>query len=111
MDKNTLKTSFGKWVGPINFDKLRKSVDFYKQDHYTKKLTTQSFVLLMLYSHLKKKESLHAIEADIADDDLQNALGFSSISVSQLSRKNNEVNPAILPSLFLNLVGQLDKRY
>ena len=111
MDKNTLKTSFGKWVGPINFDKLRKSVDFHKQDHYTKKLTTQSFVLLMLYSHLNEKESLYAMEAALADENLQNALGFSSISVSQLSRKNNEVDPAILSSLFLNLVGQLNARY
>lgn len=96
---------------PINFKKLKKSIDFHKQDRYTKKLTTQSFVLLMLYSHLNEKESLHAIEAAIADDNLQNALGFSSISVSQLSRKNNEVNPAILSSLFLNLVGQLNSRY
>ena len=111
MDKNTLKTSFGKWVGPINFEKLNKSIDFHKQDHYTKKLTTQSFVLLMLYSHLNEMESLHAMEAALADDNLQNALGFSSISVSQLSRKNNEVNPAILSSLFLILVGQLNARF
>ena len=111
MDKNTLKTSFGKWVGPINFDKLRKSVDSHRQDHYTKKLTTQSFVLLMLYSHLSGQESLHAMEAALADENLQNTLGFSSISVSQLSRKNNQVNPAILSSLFLDLVGQLNVRY
>lgn len=111
MDKNTLKTSFGKWVGPINFEKLNKSIDFYKQDHYTKKLTTQSYVLLMLYSHLNKLESLHAIEAAVVDENVQNTLGFSSISVSQLSRKNNEVNPAILSSLFLSLVGQLNARY
>ena len=111
MDKNTLKTSFGKWVGPINFEKLNKSIDFNKQDHYTKKLTTQSFVLLMLYSHLNEMESLYAMESALADDNLQNALGFSSISVSQLSRKNNDVNPAILSSLFLNLVGQLNVRY
>ena len=32
---------------------------------------------------------------------LQNAFGFSSISVSQLSRKNNKMNPAILSNLFL----------
>lgn len=47
------------------------------------------------------------MEAALADDNLQNALGFSSISVSQLS-KHNDVDPAILSSLFLNLVGQLN---
>ena len=51
------------------------------------------------------------MEAAIADENLQNAFGFSSISVSQLSRKNNKVNPTILSSLFLNMVGQLNVRY
>lgn len=98
MNKNTVKTSFGKWVGPINFDKVQKNIDLYKHDHYTKKLTTHSFVLLMLYSHLNNMASLHAMEAALADDNIQNALRITSISVSQLSRKNNEVNPAILSS-------------
>ncbi|WP_255485556.1 hypothetical protein [Sporosarcina sp. BP05] len=65
----------------------------------------------MLYSHLSGQESLHAMEATLADENLQNTLGFSSISVSQLSRKNNEVDPAILSSLFLELVSQLNARY
>lgn len=111
MDKNTVKTSFGKWVGPINFDKVQKNIDLYKQDHYTKKLTTHSFILLMLYAHLTEMASLHAMEIALADDNLQKAVGFTSISVSQLSRKNNEVDPAILSSLFMDLVGQLNARY
>lgn len=45
------------------------------------------------------------------EDDLQNALGFTSISASQLSRKNNEINPTILSDISLDLVGQLNKRY
>ena len=43
----------------------------------------------------------------LIDDGLQKALGFESISKSQLSRKNNEVNPAILSRLFLDLVCQI----
>lgn len=33
--------------------------------------------------------------------------GFESISASQLSRKNNEINPAILSNLFLDLVSKI----
>ncbi|WP_445683401.1 hypothetical protein [Sporosarcina sp. FSL K6-6792] len=60
----------------------------------------QSFMLLMLYSHLSGKESFYAMEAALTDENLQTTLGFSSISVSQLSRKNNDVDQAILSSLF-----------
>ena len=41
-------------------------------------------------------ESLQAISDALLDEDLQQLLGFESISASQLSRKNNEINPAIL---------------
>ncbi|NWO14896.1 MAG: IS4 family transposase, partial [Virgibacillus sp.] len=43
MDKNTLKSSFGKWVSPINTKKLFEQVEENKQDYYTKKLTTAGY--------------------------------------------------------------------
>ncbi len=43
----------------------------------------------------------------LLDDDFQKALGFESISASQLSRKNNEIEPSILATLFLDLVYQI----
>lgn len=43
----------------------------------------------------------------LLDDDFQKALGFDSISASQLSRKNNEIDPTILATLFLDLVYQI----
>ena len=49
MDKNTLKSSFGKWISPINTKKLLKQVEESKQDYYTKKLTTEAYIKLKLY--------------------------------------------------------------
>ncbi len=40
----------------------------------------------MLYSHLNDTDSLYTMEAALADDNLQNALGFTSISVSPVLR-------------------------
>ncbi|WP_212667853.1 hypothetical protein [Virgibacillus pantothenticus] len=40
----------------------------------------------------------------LIDEGLQKPLGFESISKSQKSRKDNEVNSSILSSLFLELV-------
>jgi len=107
MDKNTLKTSFGKWITPINTKKLLEQVENSKQDYYTKKLTTESYIKLMLLAQLQGFESLEAMSDALIDDGLQKVLGFESISKSQLSRKNNEVNPAILSRLFLELVYQI----
>lgn len=107
MDKNTLKSSFGKWIAPIYSKNLLKQVKLSKQDYYTKKLTTEAYIKLMLLAHLQGFESLENMSDALIDDNLQKALGFESISKSQLSRKNNEVNPAILSNLFLELVYQI----
>ena len=107
MDKNTLKTSFGKWITPINFKKLCEQVKTREQDHYTKKLTTEAYLKLMLFAQLHETESLHAMSDALLDEDLQRALGFEAISASQLSRKNNEIDPSILATLFLDLVAQI----
>src|SRR5690625_7785048 len=104
MDKNTLKTSFGKWITPINTKKLLEQVENSKQDYYTKKLTTESYIKLMLLAQLQGFESLEAMSDALIDDGLQKVLGFESISKSQLSRKNNEVNLAILSRIFVELV-------
>ena len=107
MDKNTTKTSFGKWISPINTKKLFKQVDILNQDYYTKKLTTEAFLKIMLFAQLHETESLHAISDALLDEDFQKAVGFESISASQLSRKNNELNPSILTMIFLDLVSQI----
>src|SRR5690625_1615290 len=107
MDKNRLKTSFCKWISPINFKNLYEQVQLLNQDYYTKKLTTEAYLKLMLFSQLHETESLHAMSDALLDDDLQKALGIESISASQLSRKNNEINPSILANLFLDLVTQI----
>ncbi|WP_077702820.1 DUF4372 domain-containing protein [Virgibacillus dokdonensis] len=110
MDKNTLKSSFGKWVSPINTKKLFEQVEENKQDYYTKKLTTAAYIKLMLLAQLQGFESLEEMSDALIDDGLQKALGFESISTSQLSRKNNEMNPMILSHLFLDEVKVLQNK-
>lgn len=107
MDKNTRKSSFGKWVSPINTKKLCEQVKESKQDNYTKKLTTEAYIKLLLLAQLQGFESLEDMSDALIDDGLQKVLGFESISPSQLSRRNNEINPAILSQLFLDLVCKI----
>ncbi|MED1705948.1 IS4 family transposase [Brevibacillus agri] len=107
MDKNTLFSSFGKWVAPINIMKLQQRIDETDQDKYVKKLTTKAYLLLFLHAQLQQREGLRAIADDVLSKEFQQELGLSSISPSQLSRKNNQVEPALLEEIFVDLVQQI----
>ena len=61
MDKNTRKNAFGKWIAPINFKKLFEQVTIHQQDTYTKKLTTEAYLKVMLYAQVHETEGLQAL--------------------------------------------------
>ncbi|MER2049819.1 MAG: IS4 family transposase [Solibacillus sp.] len=107
MDKITRKTSFGQWFSPINLKLFEEQVKTKKLDYYTKKLTTESFLKLMLFSQLLEVESLHALGDCLFDEQLQKGIELDSISISQLSRRLNGLSPDLFQLLFLDLVGQI----
>jgi IS4 transposase len=109
MDKNTLLSSFGKWISPVCFQKLSQQVKGLKQDYYTKKLKTVACIKLLLFAQLHETDSLREMSDSLIDDDLQKTLGFESISASQLSRKNRQMDPSILSMVFLDLVRQIQR--
>ena len=112
MDKITRKTSFEQWFSPINLQKFEENVKTLKLDYYTKKLMTESFLKLLLFSQLEEVESLHALSDCLFNDQLQNEIDLNSISVSQLSRRLNRIPPEVFQSIFLDLVAQIhDKTY
>jgi IS4 transposase len=107
MDKLTRKTSFGQWFSPINLQLFEEKVTTMKLDYYTKKLTTESFLKLLLFAQLEEIESLHALSDCLFDDELQQEIDLDSISISQLSRRLNSLNPDLFQLLFLDLVGKI----
>jgi IS4 transposase len=107
MDKITRKTSFGQWFSPINLQLFEEKVKTMKLDYYTKKLTTESFLKLLLFAQLEEIESLHALGDCLFDDQLQKGIDLDSISISQLSRRLNRMNPDLFQGLFLDLVAQI----
>lgn len=106
MDKNTLFSSFGKWVAPINIVKLQQRIDETDQ---VKKLTTKAYLLLFLHAQLQQRDGLQAIADDVLSKEFQRELGLSSISGAQLSRKNYRVEPVLLEEIFVDLVRQIQK--
>jgi IS4 transposase len=61
MDKNTLFSSFGKWIAPIYGEKFRRQIQESGQDKYVKKLTTTAYLLLFLHAQLESRDGLRDI--------------------------------------------------
>jgi hypothetical protein len=110
MDKDTLFSSFGKWVAPINsniFEDLRSTSTL---DRYVKKLNTTVFLLLFIEAQLAKRRGLRSIMRAVqADEAMQKELGISSISAAQLSRKNNKLDPEVLQAILCDLITKLHR--
>lgn len=110
MDKNTLLSSFGKWVSPINFKIIEDWKNTSLLDRYVKKLSTLVYLFLFIEAQLEKRTGLRSIMRALqADEDLQQALGIASISAAQLSRKNNKLDPDVLQTILCDLITQLHR--
>ncbi|MDQ8735693.1 DUF4372 domain-containing protein, partial [Paenibacillus sp. LHD-38] len=77
MDKDTLLSSFGKWVAPINSNIIQDWQNFSTLDRYTKKMSTMVFLLLFVEAQLQKRKGLRSIMREIqADEEFQQAIGI-----------------------------------
>ncbi len=110
MDTFTGKTSFEQWFSPISSKLFNAVVENLQLDHYTKKLYMAPFMKLLLFAQLNGTESLRALADAVLSDDLQNAIGFESISCSQLGRRLNEVPTSFFETIFLDLVKQIHEK-
>lgn len=107
MDKNTLFSSFGKWLSPICTRTFTERVNAADQDKYVKKLSTLSYFKLFLHAQLQQRDGLREIADDVLSKDFQKELGITSISAAQLCRKHNQVDPALLEQVFMDLVHRI----
>lgn len=110
MDNITRKTSFEQWFSPISTELFNEMVEKLQLDYYTKKLYITPFMKLLLFAQLHGTESLRALSDAVFSDELQKAIGFESISFSQLGRKLNEVPTSFFETIFLDLVAQIHEK-
>ncbi|WP_350340494.1 DUF4372 domain-containing protein [Paenibacillus hexagrammi] len=55
MDKDTLFSSFGKWLEPICSKTFKEHIAETHQDKYVKKLTTPAYLKLFLHAQLQQR--------------------------------------------------------
>ena len=75
-------------------------------DKYVKKFTALKFILLMSFAQLKQLTSLRDISSNLDDAQLANTIALSSISASQISRKQRADMMEVTEELFSELVYQ-----
>jgi RNAse (barnase) inhibitor barstar len=108
MDKDTLLSAFGKWVAPLNATLISEWATETGEDKYVKKLNTLAYLLIFMDAQLNQRKALREIVTELESNEaFQKELGITSISYSQLSRKNNKVPPEILQKLFVDLVAKI----
>ncbi|PZD96584.1 IS4 family transposase [Paenibacillus sambharensis] len=111
MDKDTLFSSFGKWLSPICSKMFHTQIAKSGQDKYVKKLTTLAYLKLFLHAQLQQREGLREIADDVLSKEFQRELGLETISAAQLSRKHSRVNPDLLQQIFERLAKQILSRH
>jgi len=105
MDKTTQKSCFGQWLDPIDANEFQSIVNLYGGDRYVRKLTVWKLLQLMLFAQLKRAAGLRELEIAVQNNsELASQLELDSISISQLSRTCERVDPSIFRDLFLKLV-------
>ncbi len=65
MDKDTLFSSFGKWVEPINSKIIQNWQCTSRLDSYVKKLNTLAFLLIFIEAQLKQRRGLREIMREV----------------------------------------------
>lgn len=110
MDKNTLLSSFGKWIAPLNPKKILDWTDRTGADKYVKKLHTFAYLLIFMEAQLHQRKCLREIVAELQNNEaFQREIGISTISTSQLSRKNNKLSSELLQQMFTDLVLKISQ--
>jgi len=99
-----------------NFKVIRQCFDYISEedfrlpisDHRVHKLTAILFTKLVMASQLAKWESYKQISSELRTSEvLQESLGLTSISYSQISRRLKELPTEMFETLFLEIIGKV----
>jgi hypothetical protein len=108
MDKDTTKSTFTKYLAPLNPKKMLDVIQTLGLDKYTKKLDSITFTQLLVFGQVQQVASLTNLSGLLNEDPkLQAQLGLASISTSQLSRKLARMETKFLQSVLQQCIQQV----
>jgi hypothetical protein len=104
-DNCSTRSTFNQLYEPIDRSAFLQEIREMKTDKYTKKLYSDRLFALLASAQMEQCKSLVEISNQLQDEDFSKAIGLSSISASQISRKLRTVPTSVLKSM-LNRVVQ-----
>lgn len=113
MDKYNTNTTFNKWFSRINLTTLSKGAqkEMAQFNRYVTKMDFEKFLKLLLHAIHDEKESLRHLENTVMNPNLQQEVGLTSISYSQLARSLKRCPQSVLIEIFFQLLGQIEHRH
>lgn len=111
MDKYNTNTTFNKWLSSINLSTLSEGAQKERAqfNKYVKKMDFESFLKLLLHAIHDEEECLRHLENTAINPKLQQEVGLSSISYSQLARSLKLCLQSVLLEIFFQLLGHLEQ--
>jgi hypothetical protein len=108
MNKDTNKSTFKQLFSVLSQQKKR--LEEMEPDRHWKKMSTLQFIELMMTSQMDKEPALRDISNSLNNEDLSSELGLPSISASQVSRRQRELDTIILKTLFADLIAEFARK-
>ncbi|HHT47192.1 MAG TPA: IS4 family transposase [Firmicutes bacterium] len=105
--KGTTNSTFNQLFEPIFSRNFRQLLQKLEVDKYVKKLTAFKFIILIVFAQLEQLTCLREISNSLCNKQFSKAIGLSSISFSQISRKLRNMMLKTAQSLFQDLVRQV----
>lgn len=106
MDKDINKSTFNQLFLAINSEKFLNHPMTLEFDAYAKKLTAINLIQMIAYAQMEQHKGLRHISNSLNDQNFSKAVGISSISASQLSRRLRELPTELTQSLFTDIIQQ-----
>jgi IS4 transposase len=108
MNKDTNKSTFKQLFSVLSQQKKR--LEEMEPDRHWKKMSTLQFIELMMTSQMDKEPALRDISNSLNNEDLSSELGLPSISASQVSRRQRELDTIVLKTLFADLIAEFARK-
>lgn len=106
MDKDINKSTFYQLFKAIKNEKFLNHAKTLEFDEYSKKLTAVKLIQMIAYAQLEQLKGLRHISNSLHHQNFSKAVGVSSISASQLSRKLRDLPTELTQSLFTDVIQQ-----
>jgi len=108
-DKDTTKSTFYQLLKPVCNKNFYDQIDGLKVDKYSKKLSTEQLIILIIYAQLEQYGGLRDISNSLNENQFSRAINLDSFSASQISRRLRDLPLEVVQLLFKKCIIEIGK--